>query len=79
MTLSVLPQCSEHPTAGEVLAIQNLLWRTGLARAAGALDTLIAAYAIKNEAILCTTTGTSSISLQSFLTSDTSGLFRGVR
>jgi predicted nucleic acid-binding protein len=31
---------------------QNALWNRGLLRAAGAMDTLIAAYAIRNKATL---------------------------
>lgn len=50
--LTAFPQCPEHPTADEVMLIQNRLWNGGLLRAAGAVDTLIAAYAIKNGATL---------------------------
>lgn len=50
--LSSFAECSEHPVSGEVLEIQNKLWNGGLLRAAGATDTLIAAYALKNNAIV---------------------------
>lgn len=39
-----------HPTREDVLALQSRLWNGGLLRAAGATDTLIAAYALKNNA-----------------------------
>ena len=39
-----------HPTTGEVLDLQQALWDNGLMRAAGAIDLLIAAYAIANDA-----------------------------
>jgi predicted nucleic acid-binding protein len=48
--LTAFLQCAEHPTSEEAMAIQNRLWNGGLLRAAGAMDTLIAAYAIKNGA-----------------------------
>lgn len=50
--LSAFPQCSAHPTVEEALGIQSRLWNGGLLRAAGAIDTLIAAYAVKNDAIV---------------------------
>ena len=50
--LTAFAECSEHPTSDDVLQLQNSLWTAGLVRAAGAMDTLIAAYAIKNDAIL---------------------------
>lgn len=50
--LTSFAECSEHPASGEVLEIQNKLWNGGLLRAAGAIDTLIAAYALKNDAIV---------------------------
>jgi predicted nucleic acid-binding protein len=50
--LSDFPQCSSHPSLDDALAIQGDLWRGGLLRAAGAMDTLIAAYALANDAIL---------------------------
>lgn len=48
--LDAFGQCDIHPVQGEVLDIQERLWNGGLLRAAGAMDTLIAAYAMKNEA-----------------------------
>lgn len=50
--LSAFVECSEHPTSVDVMDIQNKLWNGGLLRAAGAIDTVIAAYAIKNDATL---------------------------
>jgi predicted nucleic acid-binding protein len=50
--LAAFPECSEHPAGDEVMLIQDRLWNGGLLRAAGAMDTLIAAYAIKNDATL---------------------------
>lgn len=50
--LDAFPGCTSHPDAADVLQIQNKLWNQGLLRAAGAMDTLIAAYAIKNSATL---------------------------
>ncbi|NQX26511.1 VapC toxin family PIN domain ribonuclease [Microbacteriaceae bacterium VKM Ac-2854] len=38
------------PTAHEVLGIQNALWNAGLVRAVGAMDVVIAAFAIANSA-----------------------------
>jgi predicted nucleic acid-binding protein len=48
--LEAFPGCSIHPDTADALQIQNALWSNGLLRAAGAMDTLIAAYAIKNNA-----------------------------
>ena len=39
-----------HPTNVDVLDLQQALWDNGLMRAAGAIDLLIAAYAIANDA-----------------------------
>lgn len=39
-----------HPTTDDVLDLQQALWDNGLMRAAGAIDLLIAAYAIANDA-----------------------------
>lgn len=50
MQLQAFGKCDLHPTQDDVLEIQSLLWTGGLLRAAGAMDTLIAAYAMKNEA-----------------------------
>ncbi|PZQ90604.1 MAG: VapC toxin family PIN domain ribonuclease [Leifsonia xyli] len=48
--LEAFGQCDAHPTQDEVLNIQSRLWSGSLLRAAGAVDTLIAAYAMKNDA-----------------------------
>ncbi len=48
--LAAFTECNEHPTEADALGIQSRLWNGGLLRAAGATDTLIAAYAIKNNA-----------------------------
>lgn len=50
--LAAFPPCAEHPTTDEAMLIQNRLWNGGLLRAVGTMDTLIAAFAIKNEATL---------------------------
>ncbi|WP_394771152.1 PIN domain-containing protein [Lacisediminihabitans sp.] len=50
--LAAFPECRDHPTNEEAMLIQNRLWNAGLVRSAGAMDSLIAAYAIKNEAVL---------------------------
>lgn len=45
----------EHaPDEWLVLDIQSVLWGSGLVRAAGSLDILIAAYAIRNDATVLT-------------------------
>lgn len=41
-----------HPSTEDALALQHALWADGKVRAAGALDCLIAAYAVANDAIL---------------------------
>lgn len=46
--LAAFPGCREHPDTSLVLAIQNALWHKGLVRSVGAIDTLIAAYAVVN-------------------------------
>lgn len=48
--LSAFPDCPVAPTTADVLRIQNALWNGGLLRAVGATDTLIAAYAVANDA-----------------------------
>lgn len=48
--LDAFGQCDVHPDQEEVVDIQSRLWNGGLLRAAGAMDTLIAAYAMKNDA-----------------------------
>ena len=42
----------EHPTERDALSIQRALWASGLMRAAGAMDVLIAAYAVINDAVI---------------------------
>jgi predicted nucleic acid-binding protein len=42
----------EHPTERNALDIQQALWNHGLKRAAGAMDVLIAAYAVANDAVV---------------------------
>lgn len=42
----------EHPTEKEALDIQQALWESGLVRAAAAMDVLIAAYAVANDAVV---------------------------
>ena len=51
-SLSAFPDCPTAPTAHETLIVQNALWAGGLVRSVGAMDTLIAAYAIANDATL---------------------------
>lgn len=41
-----------HPENDDVLSIQSALWAAGYPRGAGPIDTLIAAYAIVNDAIV---------------------------
>lgn len=48
--LAEFPECEVHPSTDLVLAIQNAVFNGGLFRAVGALDTVIAAYAIANDA-----------------------------
>jgi predicted nucleic acid-binding protein len=50
--LAAFPDCEEHPTSADLLDLQNALFNSGLVRAAGATDTLIAAYALANDATL---------------------------
>ena len=42
----------EHPTETDALNIQQALWAGGLMRAAAAIDVLIAAYAMVNDAVI---------------------------
>lgn len=42
--------CPTAPTSADVLQLQNALWNGNLLRAVGAIDTLIAAYGIANQA-----------------------------
>lgn len=48
--LAAFTDCPIAPTTAEVLNIQNALWNGGLLRAVGAMDTLITAYGIVNQA-----------------------------
>ena len=41
-----------HPSEDEALDIQQALWESGMPRAAGAFDCLIAAYAVANDAVV---------------------------
>lgn len=41
-----------HPSVQEAISIQQALWQRGMLRAAGALDCLIAAYAVANDAVI---------------------------
>lgn len=42
----------EHPTEKDALDIQQALWESGRMRAAAAIDVLIAAYAVANDAVV---------------------------
>ena len=42
----------EHPDERQALDIQQALWDSGFVRAAAALDCLIAAYAVDNDAVV---------------------------
>lgn len=48
--LAAFDDCAVHPTSADVLDVQNALFHGGLVRAVGALDTVIAAYALANDA-----------------------------
>lgn len=48
--LAEFSDCETHPSSGLVLDIQNALFMGGLVRAVGAVDTVIAAYAVANRA-----------------------------
>ena len=50
--LAAFPECANSPTSSDVLAIQSRLWHGGLLRSVGAIDTLIAAYALRNDAVV---------------------------
>lgn len=41
-----------HPSESDALDVQQALWASGRMRAAGAFDCLIAAYALRNDAIV---------------------------
>lgn len=48
--LTAFTECTTAPTSSDAMRIQHRLWSSGLVRAAGAFDTVIAAYAIANDA-----------------------------
>ena len=48
--LSAFRDCPRPPTSHDALVIQNRLWHAALVRAVGAIDTVIAAYALANDA-----------------------------
>lgn len=50
--LREFPECETAPSVRLVLDIQNALYNSGLVRAVGAVDIVIAAYAIANDAVL---------------------------
>ncbi|CAN5525008.1 hypothetical protein BH10ACT7_BH10ACT7_29810 [soil metagenome] len=50
--LEAFAECGTDPDVADAMLIQNRLWSQGLVRAAGPMDTLIAAYAIRNNATL---------------------------
>lgn len=50
--LEAFPECAIDPDVSDTMLIQNRLWNQGLVRAVGPMDTLIAAYAISNNATL---------------------------
>ncbi|MFM9876652.1 MAG: PIN domain-containing protein [Rhodoglobus sp.] len=52
VSLEAFPDCALHPSAHEVLDIQNALWTAGFVRSVGAMDAQIAAYARKNDAVI---------------------------
>lgn len=54
LDMAVFFPAEEQPGEADVLAIQSALWSGGYVRGAGTMDTLIAAYAIANEAIVLT-------------------------
>jgi len=48
--LAAFTDCPIAPTSFDVLDIQNRLWNGGFVRGVGAVDTVIAAYALRNDA-----------------------------
>lgn len=48
--LAAFPECETHPSAALVLDVQGAIFSAGLVRAVDAVDTVIAAYAIVNDA-----------------------------
>lgn len=49
-TLGAFRDCPARPETADVLALQRRLWGIGLVRAVGAADTVIASYALANDA-----------------------------
>ncbi len=52
LAMDVFFPADVHPSKDDVLAVQGALWNGGYVRGAGTVDTLIAAYAIANDAIV---------------------------
>ena len=50
--LAAFPECPRVPTSADVLDLQNRLWNGGLLRSVCAIDTVIAAYGIVNDATI---------------------------
>ncbi|MFT4234147.1 MAG: hypothetical protein QM607_03990 [Microbacterium sp.] len=50
--MEALFEAEAHPSAQQTLDLQQSLWKVGLARAAPAIDCLIAAYAVVNDAVV---------------------------
>lgn len=50
--MSRFKQAERHPETADVLSVQSALWGCGLVGAAGSMDTLIAAYALLNNAVV---------------------------
>nr|WP_253259837.1 hypothetical protein [Subtercola boreus] len=50
--MEVLFPAIDHPSESDALVIQQALWMIGRVRAAAAFDCLIAAYAMRNDAIV---------------------------
>lgn len=50
--LGTFRDCPTRPSTADVLVLQRKLWSNGLVRAVGAADTVIAAYALANDAVV---------------------------
>jgi len=48
--LTAFPDCPKTPSSTDVLELQDRLWNGGLPRSVGAIETVIAAYAIRDDA-----------------------------
>ena len=48
--LGEFTECPASPSTADVLDLQGRLWTSGLVRAVGAVDVVIAAYALANDA-----------------------------